>query len=35
MQNYTPPEVHILTLLAEGCLAASLENPVEGEEIPW
>lgn len=39
MPNYTPPEIYILNVLAEGILAGSvtgsIETPVEGEVIPW
>ena len=35
MPNYTPPEIYIMNILAEGILAGSLERPVEGEVIPW
>ena len=35
MQNYTTPNIDILILTVEWCLAASLEQPEEGEVIPW
>ena len=35
MQGYTSPETYILDIISEGCLAASLEHPDEGELIPW
>lgn len=35
MQSYTPPEIYTLVVIVEGCLAASLETPTEGEVIPW
>ena len=32
---YTSPEVDILEIYVEGCLAASLEDPSEKPEIDW
>ena len=35
MQSYATPEIYVLIMTVEGYLAASLEKPVESDEIPW
>ncbi len=33
--SYLSPEVEIIEVYVEGCLAASLEDPEENPEIDW
>ena len=33
--SYASPEVEILEIYVEGCLASSLEDPSEKPEIDW
>lgn len=34
-KTYFTPEIEIIEVHVEGCLAASLEDPVENPEIDW
>ena len=34
-RHYCTPVVEIIYIHVDGCLAASLENPVESPEISW